>query len=148
MAQMNHVANMVGQRHVPKGTPIDGKVLRQRITELGNKGLAGGCDWTARLAPGVYQLCGCGLCDIYPVVSCSWWRVVRCDDAAGQTAQSGHWRCANCCGRWEWAKYGHMQLLIVGDEGGFFFAHLGKVSMEIINKTKVYKEMQTHRGYQ
>jgi hypothetical protein len=127
------------ERVVGTKNPISLKAVMDGVREAG---AAAASDWVGELGEQVAIMYGWGKCNVYPTKSNAWWRCIswaHSDDRAGLTSEGGHWCCPNCCDKWEWGKYGHMQLLIVGDEKGYFMCYLGTSSSSVQNNINFIK---------
>ena len=101
-------------------------------------------DWVTELGGGkkpfLWLFYGCPTCKMWTVGSNAWWRVQRrvkalTDDSTTDGADSGHWRCCGCFGRWTWAAGGQMRMLVLGFanevsgfEPGYQFCLVGDIS--------------------
>ena len=118
-AKAKHLASSIERTMEAKGAPLALPLhdVIQKWEE--SPATRASTDWCPQLVPGFVQLLyGCSKCNIYPTKSNYWWRTVPRGQGGlpgAMESKKGWWRCPCCCGKWEWRKEGHKQLLIMGD---------------------------------
>jgi hypothetical protein len=135
------IVNRLESLKTEKGEVCNAKAVWQELTR--SQDLNKGTDWVTKLGPFCSVHYGCVKCDIYPLKSSGWYRLIKQTVDVNQTGLSGdacgHWACGSCCARWSWGLGGHRRLMIIDGTPEPLYLFVGQLSSLQENTVKFLK---------
>jgi hypothetical protein len=138
------ILNRLEKVKAEKGEPCNAKMVWESLTK--SQDLNKGTDWVTRLGECVTLHYGCEGCNIYPLKSSGWYRLIKSTvntDQVGLSVDScGHWACGACCARWSWGTGGARRLMIINGPDEPLYLFVGELNSLQENTVKFLKAAQ------